>query len=96
MAGNQIKLIITSAIAIGGQIKTPGTEVTVDEDLAKNLMHRGRAELATDGGQAKADKPLAEQTVPQLKALAATFDIEGAANMNKADLVAAIDEAQSE
>ncbi len=47
MADKQVKLKITSAIAIGGDIKRPGTVVTVAEDVAKNLLHRGRAELAT-------------------------------------------------
>ena len=47
MADKQVKIKITSAIAIGGKIKTPGTIVTVSEDIAKNLLHRGRAELAT-------------------------------------------------
>lgn len=47
MAEKQLKLKITSAIAIGGEIKRAGTIVTVAEDVAKNLLHRGRAELAT-------------------------------------------------
>lgn len=49
MADKQVKLKITSAIAIGGEIKRPGTVVSVAEDVAKNLLHRGRAELATAG-----------------------------------------------
>ncbi|AVO37387.1 hypothetical protein [Pukyongiella litopenaei] len=47
MADKQVKLKITSAIAIGGQIQRAGTVVAVSEDVAKNLLHRGRAELAT-------------------------------------------------
>ena len=47
MADKQVKIKITSAVAIGGEIKRPGTVVTVAEELAKNLLHRGRAEVAT-------------------------------------------------
>lgn len=63
MADKQVKLKITSAIAIGGKIQRPGTVVSVAEDVAKNLLHRGRAELATaaaedtgdDGGDGTTD-----------------------------------------
>lgn len=47
MADKQVKIKITSAVAIGGEIKCPGAVVTVAEELAKNLLHRGRAEVAT-------------------------------------------------
>lgn len=47
MADKQVKIKITSAVAIGGEIKRPGSVVTVAEEFAKNLLHRGRAELAT-------------------------------------------------
>lgn len=47
MADKQVKIKITSAVAIGGEIKRPGAVVTVAEELAKNLLHRGRAEVAT-------------------------------------------------
>ena len=43
MAEKTVKVKITSAIAIAGNIKTPGTTVEIGEDLAKNLIGRGRA-----------------------------------------------------
>lgn len=87
MAEKQVKLKITSAIAIDGEIVTSGTVVTVAEGLAKNLLQRGRAELATAGG---------EKTVAELKVIAEELDIDGAANMKKGELIEAIETAQSE
>ena len=39
------KLKLTSAIVIAGSIARAGTEVEIDEPTAKDLLHRGRAEL---------------------------------------------------
>ncbi|MEP1637281.1 Rho termination factor N-terminal domain-containing protein [Ascidiaceihabitans sp.] len=91
MADKQVKIKITSAVAIGGEIKRPGTIVTVAEELAKNLLHRGRAELAT--GESK---PLSKMSAEELKGLAASLDIDGADGMKKADLIEYIELAQSE
>lgn len=87
MAEKLVKIKITSAIAIAGKIVTAGKRVEVAESMAKNLMERGRAELAT------ADK---KQSVDDLKAQAADLGIEGYANMKKAELIAAIEAVQSE
>lgn len=91
MADKQIKLKITSAIVIGGEIIVAGKTVTVAEALAKNLMARGRAELLTASG-----KSADEQSVAELKVIAEELEIDGAANMKKADLIDAIEAAQSE
>ncbi|KPU84846.1 hypothetical protein JI58_01315 [Marinosulfonomonas sp. PRT-SC04] len=91
MADKQIKLKITSAIVIGGEIIVAGTTVTVAEALAKNLMHRGRAELLTASGKGGGEKSVAE-----LKVIAEGLEIDGAANMKKAELIEAIEAAQSE
>lgn len=91
MAEKQVKLKITSAIAIGGEIKPAGSVVTVPEGLAKNLMHRGRAELVTAAGDGLGDK-----TVAELKVIAEELEIDGAANMKKGTLIEAIEAAQTE
>jgi hypothetical protein len=49
----KIELRLTSAVAIGGKIILPGSgkskaDCTVTETLAKNLLHRGKAELFGD------------------------------------------------
>jgi hypothetical protein len=49
----KIELRLTSAVAIGGEIVLPGSgkskaDCTVSETLAKNLLHRGKAELFGD------------------------------------------------
>lgn len=43
-----IKLKLSSAVVINGGIYRAGREVEVSEDVAKNLLHRGRAVLAGD------------------------------------------------
>lgn len=91
MADKQIKLKITSAIVIGGKIIVAGKTVIVAEALAKNLMARSRAELLTASG-----KSADEQSVAELKVIAEELEIDGAANMKKADLIDAIEAAQSE
>lgn len=47
---------LTAAIAIEGNIVRAGEIITVPEVAAKNLMHRGRAVLATE-----ADEPILEE-----------------------------------
>lgn len=50
----KIELRLTSAVAIGGKIILPGKpdakkpDCVVSETLAKNLLHRGKAELFGD------------------------------------------------
>lgn len=42
-----IALILTTAVAIGGEVLRAGTLIEVSEDEAKDLLGRGRAELYT-------------------------------------------------
>lgn len=44
----KIFLKLTSAVAIAGAVRAAGSIVEVDEDLAVNLLHRGKAEVATE------------------------------------------------
>lgn len=54
MADKKIALNITSAVVIGGNIIVPSSDeakgIGVDEALAKNLLERGCAELASADG----------------------------------------------
>lgn len=64
----EIKLKITSAIVINGEVVRPDTFITVSDREARNLLHRGKAELAVADdkapakgkAKAKADEPAAE------------------------------------
>lgn len=40
-------VLLTSAIVIGGELIRRGTIVTIGEDAAKDLLRRGKAEVAT-------------------------------------------------
>ena len=93
MAEKTVKVKITSAIAIAGKIKTPGTTVEIGEDLAKNLINRGNSELAK-GKAAKAEGDLGKMKVADLKVIAAELEVDGYDGMNQAKLIAAIEEAR--
>ena len=91
---------------IGGKIKTRGSVVTVDEKFATNLFQRGKANLKDtivapisgtfdgDDDDDVEDAPLDDHTVPELKEIAAQYEIDGAASMNKAQLIEAIKAAE--
>lgn len=61
----QYALKLTAAVALAGVIHRAGSTVEVDEATAKNLLHRGKAELATEQQDAAevidADEVAAEQ-----------------------------------
>lgn len=64
----EIELKITSAIVINGDVVRPNTVVTVSDREARNLLHRGKAELhvaedkapAKGKAKAKAEEPAVE------------------------------------
>jgi hypothetical protein len=99
MADKKIALNITSAVAIGGKIITPASDAAkglmVDEGLAKNLLQRGRAELATEEVSDKPtedqiDATLAEMSAEQLRAEAKKRGIKDHAKKDVEALKAAI------
>ncbi|QMP19169.1 hypothetical protein [Pseudomonas phage Persinger] len=98
-----IFLVLTSAIAIDGGICRANSLVEVSEREAENLLARGKARLATaeDGAPvAESDDEdttdLSKLNKAQLLDLAEKLSIEGAAGMNKAELVEAIEAKHSE
>lgn len=90
----KILITLSSAIALAGVIRRAGEEIEVDEPLAKNLLNRGKAVLADE--TADDDTPLEDYTVSELKEVAVEYEIEGVANMKKADLIAAIREVEEQ
>jgi Rho termination factor, N-terminal domain. len=96
MANKQATIKITSAIGIDGKIKKPGTIITVDEDVAKNLLQRGRAVLDTAEGIEDKQGDLTKLSVAELKEYAKHLDIDGADGMKKAELIGAIEAAEAE
>lgn len=61
-------LVITSAIVIDGAIAKAGSLVEVSDTEARNLLHRGKARVATDEDAAKAgiDLPADAAEGPQV------------------------------
>jgi hypothetical protein len=94
----QIQVEITSAVVVDGKIARPGTQVQLDEVDAKNLIQRKKAKLAiAKAGEDEGGEPtLGKMTVPELKEIAEELEVEGFENMNKAKLIAAIEEAEAE
>lgn len=89
----------TSAFMAAGKMITPGKTVRgVPEAEAKSLERRGKAKIvATVAGSDDAELPaLGEMSVDDLKATAKEYEIEGADKMKKAELIAAIEAAESE
>lgn len=56
----QFQLKITSAVAIDGEIKVPGSIVTVDERTARDLLAREKAVADDSAPQAEAQAEEAE------------------------------------
>jgi hypothetical protein len=52
-----VDLKATAAFVLDGEIVRPGAVISVADALARNLLHRGRAVLATADDEAPADKP---------------------------------------
>lgn len=89
-----VVIALTSAVAINGEICVAGTEVEVDQDLAKDLLARGRGVLVeeADSTQAADDEiDLAKMTKAQLVEFALhEYEIELDASLNKDALIEAI------
>lgn len=89
-----VVIALTSAVAIDGEIRVAGAEVEVDQDLAKDLLARGRGVLveATDFTQEGDEEiDLAKMTKAQLVEFALNeYEIELDASLTKDALIEAI------
>lgn len=86
-----VLLKLTSAIAISGAIAKAGEVVEVTELEAKNLLARGKGVLNDEQPVAEEDHDITKMTKDQLLAIADQLEIEGAAKMNKTQLIEAIE-----
>lgn len=97
MSKKTIDLKCTSAFFVRGKMITKDKIVQgVPEADALNLIRRGKAvkvESEEDGAEAPALKDL---TVAELRDVANEYDIEGTAEMKKAELIEAIQKVESE
>jgi crotonobetainyl-CoA:carnitine CoA-transferase CaiB-like acyl-CoA transferase len=100
-------LKIVSSVAMNGEIICAGSIVEVDELVAKNLIARGKAELATEDDaptpepvEAEAeikdeiDALLAEMTKAELTEFAKQFGVEVKSKDTNAQIIEAIKAAQ--
>lgn len=87
------KLKLTSAIAFEGSLRRKGAEIEADEQLARDLLRRGKAELIDAPVADEPDEPevdLSKMSKAQVVAVANGLGIEGAGNMSKTALIDAI------
>lgn len=93
-----VLIALTSAVAIDGEICVAGSQVEVDQDLAKDLLNRGRGTLVevsdehgSDTGAEEID--LTKLNKAQLVELAVEYGIESPDSFTKAQLIEQITEA---
>lgn len=89
-----VVIALTSAVAINGEICVAGDEVEVDQELAKDLLARGRGVLVeeTDSNQTGDEEiDLAKMTKAQLVEFALReYELELDASLTKDALIEAI------
>lgn len=98
MSKKTFSLKCTSAFVVGGNIIKPKQVIhDVPKADALNLIQRGKAEEVLDGDDPETELPaLEEMTVADLRKVAEEYEIEGAANMKKAELIEAIEAAEGD
>lgn len=107
MQKKRYTVLLTSAIVIDGSIRKAGTELELEESVAKDLLRRERAKLpehpvdVKDEGEidSQADSDPADDvdlnklTKPELLEVAAGLKIVGVDSLTKAELIKVITEA---
>ena len=85
---SKILIKLTAAVVIEGVIRRAGEEIEVDEQLAKELLYRGRGTLEeTDSNEVD----LSKLTMPQLIEFAKSeYDVDLDKSLNKKQMIEAI------
>lgn len=98
-----IILKVVSAIVVDGIVARAGQLIEVSEAEARNLLHRGKCELAAadddapaGGGDDDALVNLSKLNKAQLLEMAAELALEVSDKNTKAEIIAAIEAAQAE
>ncbi|MEC8887358.1 MAG: Rho termination factor N-terminal domain-containing protein [Pseudomonadota bacterium] len=86
----KVTIKLTSAVVIEGVICKAGQQVEVAQDLAKDLLNRGRGTLLEDASDESDEIDLSKMTKAQLVEVALEYEIENPDALNKADLIDAI------
>ena len=85
-----VVIALTSAVAIDGVICVAGSQVEVDQDLANDLLNRGRGTLV-EGGDEEQEIDLSTLTKAQLIEFALNeYEVELDASLTKEKLIEAI------
>lgn len=96
---SKYELKLTRAMVIEGAVIRAGTKVHLDKNTAKDFLRRGKAELVsepagdTDHNGGDQDVDLSRMNKGQLVQVAEGVGVEGAENMTKAEIIAAIESA---
>lgn len=87
-----VDLIITSAVAIDGEIVKKGCNVSVPKKLASDLMRRGKAELPEAGVESQ-EVSLADMSELELKKTADDLGIKNIKTKSRDEIIALIEKA---
>ncbi|BCX74788.1 MULTISPECIES: hypothetical protein [Acinetobacter] len=91
---SKVLIKLTAAVVIEGVIRRAGEEVEINEQLAKELLYRGRGTLEeTDSNEVD----LSKLTMPQLIEFAKSeYDVDLDKSLNKKQMIEAIQSAAEE
>lgn len=91
---SKVLIKLTAAVVIEGVIRRAGEEVEINEQLAKELLYRGRGTLEeTDSSEVD----LSKLTMPQLIEFAKSeYDVDLDKSLNKKQMIEAIQSAAEE
>lgn len=95
MPKKRVAIELTSPILFGGRMRLPGAVIDCSHTEAKGLLHRNKGKLSTIEIANTDEKPLPDHSVAELREIADEYEIDGAQDMKKGDLIAAIEAAES-
>lgn len=85
---SKVSIKLTAAVVIEGVIRCAGEDIEVDEQLAKELLYRGRGTLEETESN---EVDLSKLTMPQLIEFAKSeYDIDLDKSLNKKQMIEAI------
>lgn len=93
---NTVSVALTAAVAIDGEICVAGSKLQVEQDLAKELLNRGRCtlvEASEEQGTDVEEVDLAKLNQQQLIELAIEYGIENPESLTVSQLIEKITEA---
>ncbi|MCX5466253.1 hypothetical protein [Acinetobacter nematophilus] len=94
---NKVLIKLTAAVVIEGVIRRAGEEIEINEQLAKELLYRGRGTLVESNNDHEDEIDLSKMTKAQLIEFAKSeYDVELENSLTKEQIIEAIQSAAEE